>query len=111
MHKWRYWRGVGGAGLAPVGPFAERRLGSRRVGEWGNLAPFAQNVAGIDQHVDAVRAQHTDHDSAYRPHGVARLGECVRHSQDTRPQATLQQMQERLRVAATSIEQVVIASY
>lgn len=40
--------------------------------------------------MDAVGAQHADDDGAYRPHGVARVGEGVRHGQDTSAQAAFE---------------------
>lgn len=86
----RYLRCVRSAGLAPGRAFRQRSLRRRGVRQGRHPPPLADHVAGVYQDVDAVGAQHADDDGAYRPHGVARVGEGVRHGQDTSAQAAFE---------------------
>jgi len=52
--------------------------------------------------VDAVGADDADEDCGYYTQGIARSQEGVRHGQDTRSQAALQQVQQGLQIAAAT---------
>ena len=62
--------------------------------------PLAQGVLRLDEHVQAVRAEDADQDRVHHAGDVACIVEGLRHRENARAKRSLQQVDQRFKVAA-----------